>query len=134
MLALLALTGIAVRHVFNLRGRGKPTGPTIAIAVILALASVTYVSWEKSGPRAPAGHVTYSEVAPIIATHCASCHNVAQPPRGVALDSFEHVRAAAPRIKAMAVDAEIMPLGNPTHMSRAERDRLGAWIAAGSPR
>jgi uncharacterized membrane protein len=34
----------------------------------------------------------------------------------------------------MAVDSEAMPLGNPTHMTRAERDRLGAWIAAGAAR
>jgi uncharacterized membrane protein len=34
----------------------------------------------------------------------------------------------------MAVDSEVMPLGNTTHMTRAERDKLGAWIAAGMPR
>ncbi|MEA3047395.1 MAG: hypothetical protein QOJ53_1727, partial [Sphingomonadales bacterium] len=101
-----------------------------------ALASVTYVTLEKSGrtPPAPAQNATYAEIAPILATHCAACHNVPQPPRGVALDSWEHVSAASARIKAMAVDSEAMPLGNPTHMTQAERQRLGAWIAAGSPR
>src|SRR3954471_6328114 len=49
VLALLGLTGIAVRHVFNLRGRGKATGPTIVVAAVLALASVTYVTLEKRG-------------------------------------------------------------------------------------
>src|ERR1044072_469864 len=47
VLALLGLTGVAVRHVFNLRGRGKPTGWTIVAAAALAFASVTYVTWEK---------------------------------------------------------------------------------------
>ena len=42
--------------------------------------------------------------------------------------------AASARIKAVAVDTEVMPLGNPTRMTPAERQRLGAWIAAGSPR
>jgi uncharacterized membrane protein len=136
VLALLGLTGVAVRHVFNLRGRGQPTGWAIALATVLALASVTYVTLEKSGrtPPAPAQNATYAEIAPILATHCAACHNVPQPPRGVALDSWEHVSAASARIKAMAVDSEAMPLGNPTHMTQAERQRLGAWIAAGSPR
>ena len=136
VLALLGLTGVAVRHVFNLRGRGQPTGWTMVLAAALALASVTYVTLEKGGRTAPGPvqNVTYAEIAPILATHCAGCHNVQPPPRGVALDSWEHVSAASARIRAMAVDTETMPLGNPTHMTQAERQRLGAWIAAGSPR
>ena len=135
VLALLGLTGVAIRHVFNLRGRGKPYGATIVLAVALAAASVTYVTLEKGAvATGPAQNVTYAQVAPILATHCASCHNVSPPPRGVALDSYAHVRAAAPRIKAVAVDTQTMPLGNPTHMTPAERQRLGAWIAAGTPR
>ena len=135
VLALLGLTGVAVRHVFNLRGRGRPTGWAILLAAALALASVTYVTLEKGRVAAgPAEAVTYAEIAPILATHCAACHSVSPPPRGVALDSFEHARAASARIKAVAVDTQVMPLGNPTGMTEAERQRLGAWIAAGSPR
>jgi len=136
VLALLGLTGVAVRHVFNLRGRGRPTGRAIALAAALALASVAYVSWEKGGRSAagPAQHVTYAEIAPILTVHCAGCHNVESPPRGVTLDSFEHVSAVSARIKAVAVDTQVMPLGNVTRMTPAERQRLGAWIAAGSPR
>ncbi len=136
VLALLGLTGVAIRHVFNLRGRGQATGRTIALATGLAFASVVYVTWEKSGrpAPAPARNLTYAGIAPILATHCAGCHNVNPPPRGVALDSWEHVSAASARIKAVTVDTHVMPLGNPTGMTEAERQLLGAWIAAGSPR
>ncbi len=134
VLALLGLTGVAIRHVFNLRGRGRKTGPTIVVATLLAAASVTYVTLEKGVVSGPAENVTYAQIAPLLATHCAGCHNVPVPPRGVALDSYEHVSAAAARIRAMAVDSQAMPLGNPTHMTPAERQQLGAWIAAGSPR
>jgi uncharacterized membrane protein len=135
VLALLGLTGVAVRHVFNLRGRGQRTGRTMVLAAALALASVSYVAWEKSGAApVPAGNLAYADIAPILATHCAACHNVPTPPKGVALDSWAHVNAASARIKAMAVDSTAMPLGNPTHMTPAERRTLGAWIAAGSPR
>jgi uncharacterized membrane protein len=143
VLALLGLTGIAVRHVFNLRGRGQATGPTIAVAVLLALASVTYVTLEKGGGSAgpQAGAVTYAQIRPLLATHCAGCHSphptnpaFAAPPLGLAFDSYEHVRAASPRIKAVAVDSQVMPLGNPTGMTAAERRQLGAWIAGGTPR
>lgn len=135
VLALLGLTGVAVRHVFNLRGRGKATGPTIAVAAAFALATVTYVTLEKKG-AAPgqARPLTFAEIEPILTTHCASCHNVNPPPVGVKLDSWERVRAASARIKAVAVDSRIMPLGNPTGMTPEERQKLGAWIAAGSPK
>jgi uncharacterized membrane protein len=135
VLALLGLTGVAIRHVFNLRGRGKPAGWAIGLAAVLAAASVTYVTLEKgSVATGPAENVTYAQIAPLISTHCAGCHNVPTPPKGVALDSYDHVRAAAARVKAMAVDSQAMPLGNPTHMTPAERQRLGAWIDAGTPR
>ena len=135
VLALLGLTGVAVRHVFNLRGRGQASGGTIALATVLAAATVTYVTLEKrpAGP-VPAQNLTFADVQPILATHCATCHNVDPPPRGVALDSWENVRAASARIKAVAVDTTAMPLGNPTRMTQADRQRLGAWIAAGAPR
>jgi uncharacterized membrane protein len=135
VLALVGLTGVAIRHVFNLRGRGRPTAGAIALAAAMAAASVSYVAWEKGAAlpaSGPAG--TYADIQPILATHCASCHNVPNPPRGVALDSYEQVRAASARIKAVSVDTQVMPLGNATRMTPAERQRLGAWIAAGSPR
>ncbi|HYJ53040.1 MAG TPA: urate hydroxylase PuuD [Allosphingosinicella sp.] len=135
VLALLGLTGVAIRHVFNLRGRGRPTGAAIAVAAILALVSVSYVTWEKGAVAPATGPApAFAEIQSILATHCASCHNVPTPPRGLRLDSYEHVSAASARIKAMAVDTQVMPLGNPTHMTPAERQRLGAWIAAGAPR
>jgi uncharacterized membrane protein len=143
VLALLGLTGVAIRHVFNLRGRGRPTGPTIGVAIALALASVTYVTLEKGGGAqpAPGPAVTYAEIQPILATHCAACHSphpanpaFRSPPLGLVLDSYEHVSAASARIRARAVDTETMPLGNATHMTKAERQKLGAWIAAGTPR
>jgi uncharacterized membrane protein len=141
VLALLSLTGVAIRHVFNLRGRGRETGPTIAAAAALGIASVAYVTLEKGGRAEEAGPVTYARVQPILATHCTGCHSAhpanpafPAPPLGLVLDSYEHASAASAKIKAMAVDTETMPLGNPTHMTRAERQLLGAWIAAGAPR
>ena len=135
VLALLGLTGVAVRHVFNLRGRGRPTGATIAMATVLALATVTYVTLEKGrASAAPAGRVGFAQVEPVLTARCAGCHTVNRPPRAIALNSFESIRAASGRIKAVAVDTHVMPLGNATGMTAEERQLLGSWIAAGSPR
>jgi len=143
VLALLGLTGVAVRHVFNLRGRGRRHGLAVALSAALALTSVTYVTLERSPAHevAPVRAVAYAEIEPILARHCTACHsprptNAAfpSPPLGVVLDSYERARAAAARIKARAVDTETMPLGNLTQMTRAERQALGAWVASGAPR
>jgi uncharacterized membrane protein len=136
VLALLGLTGVAIRHVFNLRGRGQPFGGAIALAVVLGLSSAAYVTLEKgrvAREGAGAGPATFAEVQGLVARHCAACHNVPNPPKGLKLDSYEHIRAASARIKVMAVDTKTMPLGNPTGMTPAERQRLGAWIDAGTP-
>src|SRR3954471_23238777 len=79
VLALLGLTGVAVRHVFNLRHRGQPTGRAMALAAALAFLSVTYVSLEKSGSATgamsageqPAPELAFADIQPILATHCA---------------------------------------------------------------
>ena len=117
----------------------------MALAAVLALASVTYVTMEKrgdveAGDDQPATS-GYATVAPTFAKHCVACHSrhptnaaFAVPPLGVMLDSYDGARAMAPRIKAVAVDSQVMPLGNPTGMTLPERRALGAWIAKGSPR
>nr|WP_276509807.1 urate hydroxylase PuuD [Novosphingobium taihuense] len=147
VLALLGLTGVAVRHVFNLRHQGRKTGRAMVVAGVMALVSVTYVSAEKATLPAVAQAAetselpaTWASVEPIFQKHCTSCHAAkptseafTAPPLGVMLDSYDHSRAAAERVKKVAVDAEIMPLGNMTGMTRAERDALGRWIAAGAP-
>ena len=89
----------------------------------------------------PARTPTFADIQPILATHCVACHSLhpvnaafATPPLGVVMDNYDHVRSLSERIRRVAVDAEIMPLGNPTGMTKAEREKLGAWIAAGAPR
>jgi uncharacterized membrane protein len=142
VLALLGLTGVAVRHVFNLRNRAQKTGPAMAVAAVMALVSVTYVTLEKGVTGAASGPVPhYADIQPILTSHCTGCHSqhptnaaVTSPPLGVMLDNYDHAAQVAPRVKAMAVDTETMPLGNTTHMTKAEREKLGAWIAGGALR
>lgn len=141
VLAMLGATGVAVRHVFNLRHRSADPLPTIALASVLGLATAGYVAAEKGAVQHSEGAVTWAQVQPVIAKHCSSCHGATPsnpaypaPPLGVALDSYEHAVQFAPRIKAVAVDAEVMPLGDETGMTKQERALIGNWIAGGMPR
>ena len=43
------------------------------------------------------------------------------------------MHAASAKVKQMAVDSDVMPLGNMTGMTDEERATLGAWIEAGDP-
>ncbi len=142
VLALVGLTGVAVRHIFNLRHGARDTRAAMAVAAVLALSTVTYVTWEKgTAPAKPASAapVSWAEVEPLFAKHCIACHSphpmnpaFAAPPLGVMLDSYAHAAQFAPRIRGVAVDAQIMPLGNTTGMTPEERAKLGQWIAQGA--
>ncbi len=145
VLALLGATGIAVRHVFNLRHAKRDTQGAMAVAVLLAVSSVSYVTFEKGLPESAEADtgtaepaVGWAEVQPLFNRHCIACHSphptnpaFSAPPLGVMLDSYEHAKTFAPRVKQVAVDAQIMPLGNTTGMTPAERVKLGQWIAQG---
>ena len=48
------------------------------------------------------------------------------------LDTPAQIAARAAVIKGIAVDSKVMPLGNATHMTDAERRLLGQWIDAGA--
>ncbi len=141
VLALLGATGVAIRHVFNLRHKGRSGAPYMVLAAALVLLSIGYLALEKgTAAGTGAAPTTYADVQPLFAKHCTGCHAAhptnpafSEPPLGVLLDSYAHARAVAPRIQKVAVEAEIMPLGNTTGMTRAERDTLGRWIAQGTP-
>ena len=51
----------------------------------------------------------------------------------MAFDTPEEIRLHAAQIEQQAVLSKIMPLGNTTGMTEAERQMLGAWIEAGAP-
>lgn len=144
ILAGLALTGAAVRHWFNLRGRGDLNVwilPAAAIG-IAALGIVTSPNL-KIGEPAPAyvDHepVSYKKAEAIIANRCVQCHSenpsddiFAVAPAGVKFDTPEQIKQYADRIMIRAVEQKNMPFNNKTNMTRKERTILGAWIHQGA--
>jgi len=75
----------------------------------------------------------------VVVRRCAACHSAtptmtgfAAAPAGVLLDTPEQIRGQAPRIQAVAVAAQTMPLGNVTGMTAEERELLGRWIREGA--
>jgi uncharacterized membrane protein len=140
ILAGLAVIGVATRHWFNLRNQGR-RNVWILPAAALALVALAVVTAPRSGPAVTAagGQVSFADVRVIVARRCAGCHSSAPTtpgipvaPLGVLLDTPDEIRANAPRILAVAVDAQTMPLGNLTGMTAEERELVGRWIRAGA--
>ena len=103
----------------------------------LALAIVVTALAPRTEATDQTAAVTDLDVLRITATHCVMCHaarptheGFSEPPKGLIFTDIDHIRRYAPLIRMQAVDSEVMPLGNETGITRAERDALGAWIAA----
>ena len=139
LVAGIGLSGVTIRHFFNRRNAGSSepmilVGGALIFLLVMLLALAT-----RPKPAEVAGVVPFSEVQATVQKHCIACHS-AQPtnpgfasaPNGVAYDTPEEIRRYAPRIYERAVATDSMPLGNETGMTKAERDRLGAWITAGA--
>src|SRR5881227_1250129 len=125
ILAGLAVIGVATRHWFNLRNEGRKNA-WILPAVAVALVALALVTAPRSGPALPSGgsQASFADVRVIVARRCAACHSSAPTtpgipaaPLGVLLDTPDEIQANAPRILAVAVDAQTMP--------RSEERRVG---------
>jgi uncharacterized membrane protein len=86
---------------------------------------------------AGAGTVSDDEIMRIVKKRCVACHSQnpthtmflnQPPPKDIALDSIEEVRALANRIRLQVVELKRMPLGNETAMEERERAEFAAWI------
>ena len=90
---------------------------------------------------AATGAVSDTEVLALAAKHCTMCHakrptheSFKEAPKNVTLESVADLHKYAPLILTQTVQNKAMPLGNQTAMTDEERQKLGAWIAAGAPR
>ncbi len=138
----IVLTGGLIRHYFNIANHGVVTRAALAAipAAALVIVILVAITFYRPGFSASGEAVAFADVQPIIEEHCTSCHSAAptsrdfpEAPKGVAFDTPEEIRLHARLIEQQAVLSEIMPLGNETGMTEAERQTLGAWIAQGAP-
>jgi uncharacterized membrane protein len=108
------------------------TLPVIAAALLAAMWLTAPAERQAGGAAAPD-----ADVLAIVQQHCAVCHAAdppheafAEAPGNMMIESLDDVRRHGEAIDQFAVRTEIMPLGNETGMTEAERETLGAWIAA----
>jgi len=137
ILVCMMVIGAWIRHYFNNRHAGRTLWwiPVTAAGGIAAVA--VWIRPADVSPAAGAPKVTFAQVQPIVAQRCAACHSthptlVSAPPKGIVLETAAQIHAQADLIRTVAVDSHVMPLGNVTHMTDAERKLLGTWIDQGA--
>jgi uncharacterized membrane protein len=138
LVALVLIIGGMVRHFFVRHEAGDELAKILWAPGIAALGifAALILTAPRSGVDGATAHVSDADVMRIASTHCTPCHaakprheGFAEAPKGIQLDRIENIRRYGPQILAQAVNANVMPLGNETGMTDAERKTLGAWIA-----
>jgi uncharacterized membrane protein len=134
ILVALLVIGAWVRHFFNLRHTGRTAWwiPVTAALAIAALAVAIRPHGSSGGTAVP-----FTRAQAIVQERCVPCHSahptkVDVAPMGLVFDTPKQIHAQASLIEQVAVTTKVMPLGNETGMTQAERDTLGAWIEQGA--
>jgi len=134
ILVALLVIGAWVRHFFNLRQTGRNAW-WIPVTAALAIAGLAVAIRPHSSSGGTA--VPFTRIQAIVDARCVPCHSVRptkvdSAPMGIVFDTPQQIAAQASLIEQVAVQTKVMPLGNQTGMTQAERDALGAWINQGA--
>jgi uncharacterized membrane protein len=125
---VIAVLTALLRAFFNRwhAGRREWWIPAVTVLAVIGLALWLEPDEARTGEADP---VPFSQVQPVIAERCATCHSGAAAPLGVRLETQAEIEARVDDIERQAVLTRAMPPGNATGMTDAERELLAAWIA-----
>ena len=136
VLVLFSLAAVAIRHYFNIRHLpGFRAWPLVPAFLLLAgLVFITAPAPPDQGGVSTTA-VPTSEIYAIIEARCTTCHarvpafeGFTSAPLGVELDSAQKLLQHAQMIYQTVVVSRVMPLGNLTQMTDAERQRVASWF------
>ena len=132
ILIAISLAGALIRVFFVARHAGNASPLPLVIAGLLLAGVAALIA-----PRASATSgetVAFEEVHAVVAHRCTTCHS-SQPthpafpaaPGGVVLDTREQIVAEAQLIHQQTVVTRVMPIGNLTNITEAEREVIDRW-------
>lgn len=153
VLFVIVLAAAMIREFFVRWHSGQRAWPLLATGFALMLAVVAYLA-PKPAPTlstsahqngvapttqstAPADNTppTLAELEPLFQKHCRNCHSstptiMPVAPKGMMLDTPEQWQAQRALIRQQVVVARVMPLGNLTQFSEADRELIRRWADA----
>ena len=143
ILALISIIGASVRHFFNLRNKKRYNVWILPTAALGMICLMFYVSVPKITQKDQITNlnedISFYEINNIIKYRCAVCHaskptfeGFEDPPLGIVFEKPEDIIKNVDKIKAQAIDSDIMPPGNMTGMTEDERNKINSWIEFGA--
>jgi len=137
LLITISVAGALVRVWFVQRHKGNANPLVLASGlVMLAITALAALPRPTVDIGPPA---SWAEAEPIIKARCQSCHSTkptqegfAAPPKGVVFENRDEVRARAAMINQQVWVTRVMPPGNLTHITDAERRLIARWFKGGA--
>ena len=133
----LSLSGVGIRHWFNIRHLESHSRLVLPVSLLLLLAVI--IALRPQVPlesRSVSSFPTTAEVMKVVQEHCTICHSAepnhpgfAAAPLGIALDGESALNVLARRVHQVTVVTRSMPLANATGMSDEERNLIDRWYA-----
>ncbi len=117
----------------------KKSGELGIIAVLLVVLAIGLSSITGEAEQEDVASLSgaEAEVFAIVQERCAVCHSASpsfegftSPPGGVRFETMDHIRSRSDVIATQAINSDLMPPGNMTEMTDAERKKLGDWLEA----
>lgn len=137
LLILLSLSGALVRHAMVTQ---KPIERWTLLPAAIGLAGLVFITSApdlrlRQNNNTINGAISFSQVQVVFQNHCVSCHSPQPvdevfkiPPKGISLVTENEILKFLPQIYQQVSVAKVMPLGNKTQMTEAERDLITAWL------
>ena len=133
VLATISLGGIFIRHYFNIRHIPGKKNLYLLAGIIFLLLSI-YITAPISFKSNQSELIATTDVSPVIAQRCASCH-AEQPtqagfntaPAGMIMETEVQIEQFATEIHQASVLTRTMPLANLTGMTDQERELIDQW-------
>ncbi len=138
ILIAISLAGALVRIYFVARHKGRASPLSIIAAVLILIAVAAAIAPRSKAAVADSG-VDFAQVRAIIAERCTVCHSstptfLAFPAAagGVMFDNDDQIIEDAFRIHQQTVITRVMPIGNLTEITEAERVIIDQWYLSGA--
>jgi uncharacterized membrane protein len=139
IVAIVLALGPVIRHFFNERHAGRKSPWWVWGVAGAGMIAIMLLS--AAGPRnittgALSTAPTFANVEEVVLSRCSMCHgaepvwaSIVTAPKGILLDTPDHIHRNARLIGRNAAWSNAMPPGNVTEMTTQERALIAAWLA-----
>lgn len=141
IVAIILALGPVIRHFFNERHAGRKSPWWVwgvAAAGMIAIGLLSAAGPREAKTAALSTPPTLANVEEIVMSRCSMCHagepvwaGIITAPKGIVLDSTEHIQRNIRLIARVAAWSSAMPPGNITEMTGEERAILAAYVTQG---